>query len=235
MKRGWKNFWRMNFVILLLGISCLILAVAMGFRAEKIDSVYWQRFAEAYTQAKEDKESELVGDTICYKNITDMEIEISAGTLQILQGESEEIQIDATEYLDHGDNICNVKEKNGKLTVKCCSGLGINAGTVKIYVPAEYELKSLQLEIDSTKAEVEELCAETIEIENKKGSVLFSGKVTEKADEYVCQVQAETGTVVFDGKEYRKTSGTVHYGKAGEKELQLDCEEGTVKVQFDGE
>lgn len=267
MKRGWKIFWIIISAIAVIGISCCVIAGALGF------SFYDLNISSGSTVVDLDDEDESLWmegeDLLYFDEITNLELEIDACKLIIVIDNEDTVRVDASQINRSGDKeALKVKEKDGCLSVETADNWQEAGGTLKIYLPAgtvfnrvevdadasdveingiaskiflvnvdassfvvrNMDVKQLEAELDAGSLQMDGMTNGTVKLDCEAGDLQLTLEEDEKAFDYY--IECDMGDVRINGEEYGGFSTEHHVNHHADKVMQIDCETGSVNVEF---
>ena len=243
-------------MLAVLGVGCLIAAFAMGLS--------WKTVVEMAEQGKfsinigdhhigiveriyQSSDENNVSNEVSSEECLNLDIELSAGSLEIYYDDVEKIQVKQNNignfesYLE--DNTLHIEA--GKLV-----GINEESGKVVVIIPKEKTFAEVDLEIGAGVAKISNLVADTLQAEIGAGQAEFTNLS-------VNQLDAETGAgqlqIELNGKESDYSYniecgigeiqiGSNSYGGLGKSEqrvnegtgrlIDLECGIGEIQVEF---
>ena len=209
MKKGWKIFWIACAIAGGLGIFCLAIAIGMGVTLETIEN----RFPNGITIGKfESTETEIDTDTpVSYEGISKLDIDLSAGEVEILVAEGTSIEIE-TEGISKKLNLRCYQEEDRLVIDSEKDVAGIvnqSLGTVYVYLPKDFALNEAKINVHAGTLFIEEIYANELSIDVGAG----------EADiQYFCADEAD-----FDCG-----AGEITVWGDAKKAIDIDCGMGSV-------
>lgn len=209
MRRGWKIFWIVCGAAIAIGLIFCVIAWAMGVTADMV----YNRFPNGIGWVSRDSgpAAENIHET--YTGVTEIDMDLSAGTVQFVDGDDSEIHVD-TENLSKGLGFRCYKEGSElKLTSKKrFHGVNnIGKGTITVRIPKEMTFeevslsmgagtlnisniytRDLSVEIGAGEVIMDRFQADEAEFECGAGSITASGDIRSSAD-----IHVGVGSIVF--------------------------------------
>jgi len=211
MKKRWKIFWITCAITGIIGVSLLIISLAMGVTVREIESMMPARLSLGIYEEIEPSDYVDVPGNNVYDDITSLEIDLKAGKLEILTSYNDYVEI-KTENISNKLKL-NYYQKGNTLVVDSTDHLsGIvnqNLGTVCIYLPEEMCLNAVKIDVGAGSLDIEDICTNDLDVNIGAGEAeIYS--FTAKEAEFDCGA----GEIVA-------------YGNV-DKEIDIDCGLGSV-------
>ena len=209
MRRGWKIFWIVCGVVVIIGFIFCAIAWAMGVTTNMV----YDRFPDGIGWVSSDSgpSAENIHET--YTGVKEIDMDLAAGKVEIVEGEGSEIRVD-TDHLSKGLGFqCRMEGNELKLTSKKrFTGVNnIGRGTSTIEIPKEMTFeevslsmgagtldvrsiytRELSVEIGAGEVNLDRFQADEAEFECGAGSITATGDVRSSAD-----IHCGVGSIVF--------------------------------------
>lgn len=183
MKKGWKVFWITCGAVVAVGCVCCMIALGLGVTSGAI----LDRFPNGigiigYGSESYSGNGRNVSET--YKDISDISVQLSAGELLIKESDTDEVKLEVSNmdsrlkfkyYVDENELIIETR--------KNLAGLigGVHKyGTVCLYLPKDFSMNEVDLEIGAGELYVDNISAQDFNVDVGAGEANISNfKVTE--------------------------------------------------------
>lgn len=159
-----------------IGVVCMIISWAMGMTGEQyIDMVEDGKFSFSFGGSKVDQETEAVMEI--NDKCSCVEVELSAGSMEIYYGDVESLQIE-----HEGVNGFEAYVKDETLHIEDDGKLKNNEGTIIVVVPKDMRFVEVDLEIGAGEADIDGVIADKVSIEVGAGQANVLNLDAEKLD-----------------------------------------------------
>ena len=243
MGKGIKVFLITACVCILMGIILLIGVIACGGAdavAQVIDDgVYFSQdglhvggvnmFEDtANLKFDEGKEMEFVAG-----DIKNLDIELAAGTFEIVEGDDDKIIIRSAKKIKASQSGDTLKIDTGKTVKIHFFGISDEGNHVEITLPKDKEFHTIDLSIGAGTMNVDTLVGEDLELEIGAGEIIVDELACEKA-----RISVGAGKAVVDNGAAEKLDldvgmGEIWYAGSLAGDLDADCGMGNMDVRLD--
>lgn len=180
MKKGWKIFWIVCAVLIVLGGACCVVGVVLGGSAVSVDAEHFpivrmikQEYSEnrsVYGLHDNGAEPSVSGNVKRYTDIKKLEVEVSSLELNILEYDGADIEVETSDLPAYLANRINYKPFNHGLSIEmdyeseAVSLYRDTEGSMTIRIP-KGSLHEVDLSVDGGYLNIEELETYALEIE----------------------------------------------------------------------
>lgn len=172
MKKGWKVFWITCGSIGIIGFICCIAALCLGVTSEAVADYFPRgigivKYVNNEGIAKEPYNGSDIDVSETYTGITDLDIELSAGTLQIMESDTQEVRFETSNI----DSRLHLKYyvEDGELIVETRKNLAglVNSpdiGTIYLFLPKDVTLDEVDIEVGAGGFYVDSIKANSLKV-----------------------------------------------------------------------
>lgn len=184
MKKRWKIFWIVCACMGVIGAACLLISFSMGVTIEAIE----QRFPNGISIGKFEVENDGVEaeDTDAhhiYEDINELDIELTAGELEIYVSDQPQIEL-VTEriseklklkcYRDNDTLVIDSSDISGNI-------IG-NLGTVSLYLPENVVFAEASISVGAGTLYIEDIRAKELSVDVGTGEAVIDSFEAKEAD-----------------------------------------------------
>ena len=211
MKSGWKIFWIIVAVITALGVICGCVSLALGVTLADLSNDFRVRENTMIMEEETFDITEDHSEPYEFENITDLDISVGACEVLIQESDTDTVQVDASRlkyqalglelYVVENDGTLFIQTtKNGSLW-DVLSAKHKNGGVLKIYIPKDKDLSTVNLEfgacelkmsglsidhmnlsLGAADCEMEQMNLNFLHAEVGAGNLNYSGTIAENAE-----------------------------------------------------
>lgn len=217
MKKGWKIFWIICGITVVSGFACCMIALGLGVTSEAVAErlpnsiVYVNNQGGPYVG-----DDQNVSET--YNGITDIDVQLSVGELQIKESDTDKVKFEATNidsrlklnyYVDEGELVVETR--------KHIAGLngGNFQGVVTLYLPKDFMMDEVDLHIGAGELYIDNISTNDLSIDVGAGEATINDFHALEAD-----FQCGAGSITASG--------------AAEMQLDVDCGVGDINMTLAG-
>lgn len=261
MKKFTKIMLIFTGILLSAGIVCILVAIGLGLKSTDLNHMYNNGQFSIHlnnlldhTIGNSNPKPNSTNTLEFSSDIKHLDIELGAGNLAIVYDDVDKIIVEATNLSNleaeiEEDTLC-IEEDNG---INIGFNFGINNtsnASLTITLPKDFALDNVSLTLGASKADIEELRANALDIEVGAGSAeikkldiqsldvevgvgeLTLGLVDQESD-YNLDVKCGVGSVKFGGHSYSSlgASESLHSPTAT-RILDIECGVGEVEINF---
>lgn len=230
MKKFTKIVLIVAAIFLAIGIACIALAFALGYKRQDINSIVQNGKVNSWLSNKMDENQEKPQSNVdqitetCHK----LDVEFGGGVLEIKYADVDAIEVS---MLDVDDYKCYVRE--GELHVQggLRKGIENTEGRIMITIPNGYQFDEAELEVGAGKATVTGLLVRELDIEVGAGAMELQlpGSETDYNYELECGVgEIHVGSEKYSGIGFEKETRN----PGAMKTFDVHVGAGEVKVIF---
>ena len=163
MKKGWKIFWITCAIAGGFGIFCLAIAIGMGVTLETIENRFPNGIRIGKFETVEDDED----DTASYEGISKLDIELSAGEVEVLVADGSNVEIE-TEGMSKKLKLRCYQEED---TLVIDSEKDVteivnqSLGTIYVYLPKDFVLDDAKINVQAGTLFIEEIYANELSVD----------------------------------------------------------------------
>lgn len=233
MKKGWKIFWIACTISGIVGFAFLVAAFSMGITLQQIEDMMPGRLSIIGGDEITEETYDTNNSSDIYEGITALDIELTAGKVEILTTEDSEVEI-VTENISDRLKLTYFRQGN-TLVVDTREKLkGIvnqKLGTLYIYLPEEIQLDDVKISVGAGTLYIEEIYANDLSVDVGAGEAEITSFMVNKAD-----FECGAGEMKVNGYAERKADidcgmGNVTYYTSGSEEdynYKFSCGVGTI-------
>ena len=162
MKKGWKRFWIVITILVVLGIICGSAAIALGFTIADLEGDFTQFIVQEETMTVTEEISQITrddGDIYEFEDVSELDIHVGACEVLIRAKDIRNVQVDISKMrydtlglelrIEEADGILSIQTmKNGNVWDNI-SAKHKNGGQLRIYVPVNMILENVLVHIRS--------------------------------------------------------------------------------------
>lgn len=222
MRKGWKVFWIVCVVVVVIGFVCCIAALGLGVTRESIFTrfphgigfVKYGNHGFDYETIPYDGD---VDASETFSGIREIDAYISAGDFQILKSDTEEVKIETAGvdsrlklryYVEDGELIIKTRKHFTGMT-------GVKSGTVYLFLPENFNLEEADLELGAGVMYIQDISARCLDIHVGAGEATIDSFTSD-------EVSMDCG------------AGTIYaYGRAIQ-DADIDCGIGRIDLTLAG-
>lgn len=213
MKKRWKIFWIACAVSGIVGFAFLVVAFSMGITLQQVEDMMPGRLSIAGDEEVYDN----YNSSDIYEGITALDIELTAGKVEILTTEGSEVEI-VTENISNKLKLTYFRQGN-TLVVDTGDALkGIvnqKLGTIYIYLPEEIKLDDAKISVGAGSLYIEELYADNLSVEVGAG-------------------EAEIASFMVNDADFECGAGEMKVSGYSDQEVDIECGMGNVTYYTSG-
>lgn len=242
MKKRWKVFWLICGAIGSIGFICCIVALCLGVTTEAVANYFPNgigivRYAHNESMVREPYRGEDIDISETYTGITDIDIQLSAGVLQIMESDTQEVRFETSE-IDARLRL-EYYVKDGELVVETRRNLaGLrnspHIGTIYLFLPKDYTINEVDINIGAGAFYADYIAANSLNVEVGAGEAIIEDYRTIETD-----FQCGTGYIEASGNPGVSVNvdcgiGEVDLSVNGRKEdysYELQCGIGNIQLE----
>lgn len=168
MKKKWKIFWIVCAITGGIGMCCLFISLGMGVTLEKIENELPNGISIGKFESEDTREVIVPPDLEdFYQEIKKLDLDLTAGELQILESEDSDIYVETEginekldlQYYAKGDALVLTTEKS------LAGVVNQSIGTIYIYLPKDYQLEEAEISVHAGVLYIEDIHVKELSVE----------------------------------------------------------------------
>ncbi len=259
MKKGWKIFWSICAVSVIIGVICVAIAFGMGFQFDYLDRI------EDVGEYAGEEQWEI------FEGIHTIDADLHAGEFCIYRTDKTEIEVKTT-GINHKIQY-QVEQDGGVLKISTKSTLagllGQHSGKVHVYIPIDYILQEADIDMKSGVIYMEDIEAEELSVDIGAGEARILDFHADEADfdcgagemtiygcandnvdldcgigninynafgneeDYNYRLSCGIGEIVCGNHSYSGIGSDRTVNNSGGRNMKIECGMGNVNVEFD--
>lgn len=227
MRRGWKMFWIICGVVMIIGLACCAVAWGMGVTTDMLHG----RFPNGIGWIRSDKtdSARSLAEDIhkSYTDVREIDVDVFAGELNIYASNDSEVVVETIGiskdlgfqcYMDGNELKLETKDRLFHLN-------NVGVGSINVYIPRKMQLEEASLDLSAGNLYLEDICARKLSIYVGAGEAIIDTFEALEAD-----FECDAGSIVAAGAAEQQIDiecgvGEIVYMAAGyEKDYNYDIE-----------
>lgn len=230
MRKGWKIFWIVCGIVMVIGLVCCAVAWGMGVTTGMLHDRF--PYGIGWIDDEDDgRDAENIHES--FKGTAGIDMELSAGNVRFVTGEGSEIRVETEGLSQRLGFRCYQEGKELKLSSKRkFNHIGnIGRGTITVYIPKEMTFEEVSLNMGAGTLSIESIYARDLTVEVGAGEVTIEQFQADEA-----QFECGAGTISAKGDIRSQADlhcgvGSIVYTAAGrEEEYNYDIECGVGEI-----
>ena len=214
MKKKWKIFWIVCAITGGIGMCCLFISLGMGVTLEKIENELPNGISIGKFESEDTREVIVPPDLEdFYQEIKKLDLDLTAGELQILESEDSDIYVETEginekldlQYYAKGDALVLTTEKS------LAGVVNQSFGTIYIYLPKDYHLEEAEISVHAGVLYIEDIHARELSVEVGAG-------------------EADIDDFEVREAEFDCGAGEITVSGLADKKIDIDCGMGNVSL-----